>query len=68
MLSQTFGCEEWNSDEFMNVLSIRSSATERDAGALPLREYDIFASARRAYCLLWFAAIGTGFGGVASEL
>ena len=37
MLSQTLGREEWNSeDEFMNVLSIRSSATERDAGTAPL--------------------------------
>ena len=47
MLSQTRGLEEWNSEEwnseeFMNVRSIRSSATERDAGTPLPREYDIF--------------------------
>ena len=62
MLSHTLGCEEWNSDEFMNVLSIRSSATERDAGTPALREYDIFPVAA------FFAAIGTAFVGGASDL
>ena len=39
--SQTLGREQWNSDEFMNVRSIRSSATEREADT-PLLQPPLF--------------------------
>lgn len=60
----------------MNVLRIRSSATERDAGTLPplLRGYDISLAVNLQIVPCFFhpvphsAAIGTAFGGVADDL
>lgn len=57
----------------MNVLRIRSSATERDAGTLPplLRGYDISLAVNLQTVPCFFhhsAAIGTAFGGVADDL